>query len=49
VDDLDNVVEWCNECSKGLKADEIYIWNGESYCVSCINIASARGDGGWRE
>ena len=46
--EADEAVEWCSECAKPLKAGEVYIWNGGCYCVSCINIVSARG-GGWRE
>ena len=39
--------EWCNECAKPLKPGEVYIWNGGSYCVVCINIVTAR-ESGWR-
>ena len=38
--------EWCNECAKGLRPGEVYIWNGMCHCVSCINIVSAR-SAGW--
>jgi len=39
-----NVVDFCRECQKPLKVEEIYVWNGGAYCFICVNIVCNNGE-----
>ncbi|MDD5317197.1 MAG: hypothetical protein PHF51_00520 [Candidatus ainarchaeum sp.] len=43
-----DVIDYCKECGRALSAGEVYIWNGNAFCVYCINVVSTRG-ADWRE